>query len=171
MYFEFLARFASRSYFDTGLTCSGVACWLSTAHDFEKQHEVYGGQKDWPADWLVIALDYEGCFLLDVSGAPPDDAPVYFLDHNAGYNAQRVADSFVAFLERIAKETPTEPPPGEASAFLPQRVQPEEPMPPLTRKDKVLGCALILGVIAFSTALVLGVMWLITKLLTAFFSR
>src|SRR5262245_28903196 len=62
VYAEFLRHFASDDFIDTGLRFGGVACWISTAQNFENLHLAYAGQDDWPDDWIVIAGEYEGCY-------------------------------------------------------------------------------------------------------------
>lgn len=59
--------------------------------------------EDWPADFVVIASHGGDPFVLDLSKADAEDAPVETAEHGVGvWKFARVADSFAEFLEQLA---------------------------------------------------------------------
>jgi hypothetical protein len=60
--------------------------------------------EDWPAHLIVIASHGGDPFVLDLSKSDDKDAPVDTAEHGTGdWEFSRVADSFSAFLETLAK--------------------------------------------------------------------
>jgi hypothetical protein len=127
--------------------------WLSTVDGFEAAHAAYAGYSGWRRAWVVIALDYEACYVLDLATEQGGDCEVLRLDHGGGNRPVEVADSFVALLWRVAEDSrePRGIPAPPAGPGAPTRKDPFRVL-----VDTVLAVAFILLVIALSTALVLG---------------
>jgi hypothetical protein len=102
-YQRFLTSWGSADFGDTGLTWRGVACWPSTAQSFEALHLTYAGQEGWPASWLVIAFEHEGCYFLRLETEARGDAEVAYLEHGAGHDHRVVAIDLPRFLDAIAE--------------------------------------------------------------------
>ena len=110
IYRDFLARFSPlRVYIDSedyfqGLNLYGAADVLKAQLGYSYNpvdQEVIAG---WPAHYVVIADAGADPYCLDLSAIDNGDAPVYTAEHGAGaWEFTRHADSFVDFLEEIAK--------------------------------------------------------------------
>jgi hypothetical protein len=121
IYRRFLETWSSRDFVDTGLSCKRVSCWIEPVDGLEFVQGSYRNSEGWPSGWVVIAIDYEGCYILDLTTHARGDCAVLFLNHGEGLRANRVADSFVGFLERVAEDSA--PAPDEAAASAPEEVK------------------------------------------------
>jgi hypothetical protein len=96
LYVEFLRRHASEAYAaDLVLAWRGVALCLLGGDRIDDIQGSYASD-GWPEDWVVIGLEYEGCYFIDVgTGA------VGYLDHGVGLRYQDAGSDFVEFLEQV----------------------------------------------------------------------
>jgi hypothetical protein len=147
IYQRFLLRHASDDFVDTNLCCRGVACWIQPPGGVEISHAAYSGQEGWPPHWMVIGVEYEGCYVLDLSTYRGEDCEVLFFEHSRGIRADKVADSFVAFLLRVAADSESHLQDREDTAAAPAPAPPS-PFP----RNEALSCALmalaLLGLLA-----------------------
>lgn len=152
IYQRFLLRHASDDFFDTNLRCGGAACWINAPGGMEISHEAYSAQEGWPPHWVVIGTEYEGCYVLDLSTYRGEDCEVLHFQHGRGMMADKVADSLVAFLLRVAEDSEA-PVAEDSGAPVADPVPPPVTAPPSppTRRDAIT-CALLalslLGLIA-----------------------
>jgi hypothetical protein len=84
LYVEFLRKHACGAYAaDLVLAWRGVALCLLGADRIDDIQGSYASD-GWPEDWVVIGLEYEGCYFIDVgTGA------VGYLDHGARREQRR----------------------------------------------------------------------------------
>lgn len=112
VYAEFLRAYSSHDFVDTGLVCGGVAAWIAPVDHVADLVACYA-DSGFPANWLVCATDYEGCYVLDLGRAAAGDCPVLFLEHGGGLRPREVAPSFVEFLRRVARDSSGEQVPSD----------------------------------------------------------
>jgi hypothetical protein len=110
LYLDFLARFSPikvtlqsrRFYNHFQLFGAGELMDAQDGYSFDTVEEKR--LKDWPAHLLVVANHGGDPFVLDLSKSDGKDAPVKTAEHGVGvWEFRRVTDSFMAFLETLAK--------------------------------------------------------------------
>lgn len=115
VYAEFLRTCSSHDFVDAGLRCAQRAAWLTPVTNVVELTRVYADKPGFAPHWLVCAVAADGCYVLDLDERTAGDCPVLYLQHVPGGVAapERVAPSFVGFLERVALDSRRPPVPGD----------------------------------------------------------
>jgi hypothetical protein len=110
VYLDFLTRFSpvnviiENRRFENGFQLFGAAELLEAQDGYAFDPDEQRPLEDWPAHLVVIASHGGDPFVLDLSKSDGQDAPVDTAEHGVGeWEFSRVADSFHAFLEMLAK--------------------------------------------------------------------
>lgn len=115
VYAEFLRGHSSHDFVATGLRFGGRAAWITPVTSVLELTAVYADTPGFAPHWLVCAVAADGCYVLDLDERTAGDCPVLYLQHVPGGVAapERVAPSFVGFLERVALDSRRPPVPGD----------------------------------------------------------
>lgn len=102
-YVQYLYKYSSHDFVDAGLVCAGRPVWLTPVDCVEEIAACYAGRL--PATLHVCAVEPDGCYVLDLSRFQDegDECPVLHVDEEGA--RQAVAPDFLAFLERIERDT------------------------------------------------------------------
>jgi hypothetical protein len=110
VYLDFLTRFSPlRANIDSEMFAGGLALFgaadLITGQDGYLESSVLKRRLDeWPAHLVVIGADGGDPYVLDLSGADGDDAPILMAFHGQGrWDFQPAADSFKEFIELMVE--------------------------------------------------------------------
>jgi hypothetical protein len=97
LYVEYLRHYCSSTPgADFDLGWHGVSLMLLGAEGLDDATASYANNDGWPESWVVIGLEYEGCYFIDV-----DSGEVRYLDHGVGLRYQEAGRDFVEFLEQV----------------------------------------------------------------------
>jgi hypothetical protein len=109
-YLEFLAKFSplrvtirNRRYYQ-GLCLYGAADLIEAQVGYSHHGITKKLLAEWPSAYVVIADHAADPFVLDLSSGPLEDAPILTAMHGTGgWDFQRQAPSFLAFLKQLAR--------------------------------------------------------------------
>ncbi|MCB9701941.1 MAG: hypothetical protein H6711_08615 [Myxococcales bacterium] len=110
IYAEFLRHHHSPAFGeDFNLRWQGVSLCLPGAAAIDALHSSYADER-WPASWVVIGAEYEGCYFIEVEAGW-----IGYLDHGVGLDYEEAAADLPDFLLQVAARTGP-PPPSAAHA-------------------------------------------------------
>lgn len=96
LYVEYLRHHHSDAFEeDLVLGWHGVSLLLVGVEGIDDAQGSYAND-GWPADWVVIGFEYEGCYFIDTT-----TGAVGYLDHGVGLRYQEAGRDFVEFLEQV----------------------------------------------------------------------
>jgi hypothetical protein len=107
LYAEYLRRHHCHAFgADFVLGWRGVSLCLVGAERLDDAQGSYASER-WPATWVVIGLEYEGCYFIDTN-----TGAVGYLDHGVGLRHQEAGRDFVEFLEQVIEASSRRSEPG-----------------------------------------------------------